>query len=278
MATFRSRFLILIIVFEREYSVTLLEAIILGVIQGLAEFLPVSSSGHLMVFHHVLGIESNDNLTFIVVLNLGTLLPLLFIFRKDILELIKQPFQKTVYLLIIATVPIVVATILFGSFIEGLFQSTQFLAFGFLITGIILILTDKIANNSKTIKNMRYLDAVVIGLTQAVAVFPGLSRSGSTISAALARGITREEAAKFSFLMSIPAAFGALVFRILRIFTGHILIGDLNFLNLLVGFFAAAVSGYLSINFMMNLVKKAKLKYFALFYVFGLTALIFFLF
>jgi len=258
--------------------VTLIEAIILGIIQGLAEFLPVSSSGHLMVFHRLLGIESNDNLTFIVVLNLGTLLPLLFIFRKDILELIKQPFQKTVALLLIATIPIVIATILFGSFIEGLFQSTQFLAFGFLITGTILILTDRISHNDRLIKNMHYLDAVIIGLVQAIAVFPGLSRSGSTISAALARKIDREEAAKFSFLMSIPAAFGALVFRILRIFTGHILITDLNFLNLIVGFVAAAISGYLSINFMMNLIKKAKLKYFALFYVFGLTVLIFFLF
>jgi len=256
----------------------LFEAIILGIIQGLAEFLPVSSSGHLMVFHHLLGIESNDNLTFIVVLNLGTLLPLLFIFRKDILELIKQPFQKTVYLLLIATLPIVVATLLFEDFIEGLFQSTQFLAFGFLLTGIILILTDKIKDNHKTIKEMSYLDSIVIGLTQAVAIFPGLSRSGSTISASLVRGLTREDAMKFSFLMSIPAAFGALVFRILRIFTGHILISDLNFLNLFAGFLAAMVSGYLSINFMMKLVKKAKLKYFALFYVFGLTILIFLLF
>jgi len=257
---------------------TILEAIILGIIQGLAEFLPVSSSGHLMVFHHLLGIESNDNLTFIVVLNLGTLLPLLFIFRKDILELATQPFQKTVYLLIIATIPIVVATLLFEDFIEGLFQSTQFLAFGFLITGIILILTDKIKDNNKSMKQMSYLDSVVIGLTQAAAVFPGLSRSGSTIAASLARGVNREDAMKFSFLMSVFTAFGALVFRILRIFTGHILVADLNFINLFAGFLAAVISGYLSINFMMKLVKKAKLKYFALFYVFGLTILIFILF
>ena len=257
---------------------TLFEALILGLVQGLAEFLPVSSSGHLMVFHHLLGIESNDNLTFIVVLNLGTLCPLLFTFRKDLLEIIKKPFQKTVYLLIIATVPIVVATLLFEDFVEGLFQSTQFLAFGFLVTGIILILTDKIKNNQKTTKTMTYLDSIIIGLTQAVAIFPGLSRSGSTISASLMCGLTREDAAKFSFLMSIPAAFGALIFRILRIFTGHILVADLNFMNLLVGFLAAMISGYLSINFMMNLIKTAKLKYFALFYVFGLTILIFILF
>ena len=254
------------------------EAIILGIIQGLAEFLPVSSSGHLMVFHRLLGIESNDNLTFIVVLNLGTLLPLLFVFRKDILALVKQPFQKTVYLLIIATIPIVIVTILFGNSIESLFQSTQFLAFGFLATGIVLILTDRIKNNNKTIKKMRYVDAIVVGLTQAIAIFPGLSRSGSTISASLLRGLTREDAAKFSFLMSIPAAFGALAFRVIRILTDQSLIDALNPLNLFVGFLAAAISGYLSINFMMNLIKKAKLKYFALFYVFGLTLLIFLLF
>jgi len=257
---------------------TLLEAIILGIIQGLAEFLPVSSSGHLMVFHRLLGIESNDNLTFIVVLNLGTLLPLLFTFRKDLLELIRQPFQKTVYLLIVATIPIVIATLLFGSFIEGLFQSTRFLALGFLLTGIILILTDRIQDSQKTIKKMSYFDSLVIGLAQATAVIPGLSRSGSTISASLFRGMTREDAAKFSFLMSIPAAFGAVAFRILRVLTGHALLADLNFLNLFVGFIAAAISGYLSINFMMKLIKTAKLKYFALFYVFGLTALIFILF
>jgi len=256
----------------------LLEAIFLGIIQGLAEFLPVSSSGHLMVFHHLLRIESNDNLTFIVVLNLGTLIPLLYIFRKDILELVRRPFQKTVLLLIIATIPIVIATLTFENFVETLFQSTQFLAFGFLATGIILILTDKIKGNKKTLKDMTYTDSITVGLTQALAIFPGLSRSGSTLSALLLRGITREDAVKFSFLMSIPAAFGALGFRILRMFTGHIDVSQLNFLNLFAGFIAAMISGYLSINLMMKLIKTAKLKYFALFYVFGLTALIFVLF
>ena len=256
----------------------LFEAIILGIIQGLAEFLPVSSSGHLMVFHELLGIESNDNLTFIVVLNLGTLLPLLYIFRQDILDLLKHPLQKTVRLLVIATVPIVVATLLFGDFVESLFQSTQFLAFGFLATGIVLILTDKINNNKKEMKEITYVDSIVVGLTQALAIFPGLSRSGSTLSALPFRGVTREDAVKFSFLMSVPAAFGALAFRIIRMLTGHIALTDLNFTNLIVGFLAALISGYVSINVMMKLIKTAKLKYFALFYVFGLAILIFVLF
>lgn len=127
-------------------------------------------------------------------------------------------------------------------------------------------------------KKMSYFDAFFVGIIQSLAVFPGISRSGSTISAALVRGLNREEAAKFSFLMSVFAAFGAIAFRVLRIFTGDILLADLNFLNLGAGFIAAAISGYLSINFMMKLIKEAKLKYFALFYVFGLAILIFFLF
>jgi len=254
---------------------TLIEAILLGIIQGLAEFLPVSSSGHLLVFHHLFGIQSDDNLTFLVVLNLGSLIPLLYIFRSDLILLVRQPFQKLVYLLVIATLPIIAVTLLFEDFVVGLFQTTQFLAIGFLITGTMLILSDKINANKRSIKSLGYLDAVVVGVTQALAVFPGISRSGSTISASLLRGLTREDAAKFSFLMSIPTAIGAMAFRVLRMFTGDIVVADLSVVNLLAGFVAAAISGYLSINFMMRLIKTAKLKYFALFYVFGLAIVIF---
>ena len=259
---------------------TFLEALLLGMVQGLAEFLPVSSSGHLMVFHRILGIDvtANDNLTFLIVLNLGTLLPLLYIFRKDIVPIIKKPFQKIVGMLVIATLPLIIVTILFESYIELLFRSTEFLAFGFLLTGIILILSDRIKNNRKTTDEMKVKDAAIIGIAQSIAIFPGLSRSGTTITTSLVRGLNREEATKFSFFMSIPAAFGALIFRIIRVFTGDIILADINFLNLLGGFLAAAITGYLSIRFTMNLIKKAKLKYFALFYVFGLAILIFILF
>ena len=259
---------------------TVWDALILGAIQGLAEFLPVSSSGHLLVFHRILGIDLAhlDNLTFLVVLNLGTLLPLLYIFRQDLLALLRNPVQRTVGLLLLATAPLIIATLLFADLIEGLFRSTEFLAFGFLLTGIILILSDQIKGNTKTINELRPIDALLIGIAQSVAVFPGLSRSGSTIAAALGRGLNREEAAKFSFLMSIPAAFGALAFRAIRMITGHVAVADINILNLVVGFAAAAVTGYLSINFMMALIKRAQLKYFALFYVFGLAILIFILF
>ena len=253
---------------------SLLEAIILGLIQGLSEFLPVSSSGHLLVFHHIFGITAEDNLTFIIVLNMGSLLPLLFVFRKDIWALIKKPFQKTTALLAIATTPLVVVTLLFEHHIEAMFYSIHFLPIGFVITGVVLMLSDRLKKNDKDIEGIRLLDALLIGCAQAVAVFPGISRSGSTITATMARGINRENAAKFSFLMSVPAAIGAMVFRISRILADPALIEGLNFANLAAGFITAAVSGYLAINFMLAIVKKAKLKYFAFYYVFALAVFV----
>ena len=250
---------------------SLIEAIILGIIQGLSEFLPVSSSGHLLVFHHLFGITAEDNLTFIIALNMGSLVPLLIVFRKDIWALVRKPFQKTTALLVIATVPLVVVTLLFQEFIESMFHVIHFLPLGFIITGIALLLSDRVKENNKEIKALRFIDAVLIGIAQAFAVFPGISRSGSTITTSLARGLNRENAAKFSFLMSVPAAIGAVALRVSHIVSGRILIEDLNLVNLGAGFITAAVSGYLAINFMLSIVKKAKLKYFAFYYVFALA-------
>ena len=253
---------------------SLLEAIILGFIQGISEFLPVSSSGHLLVAHQVFGITGEDNLTFIIVLNMGSLVPLLWVFRKDVWELVRKPFQKLTALLLIATLPLIIVTAFFLDFIEQTFQLVQFLPIGFIITGIILLLSDKFSKGERVIGELKVVDAILVGLAQAVAVFPGLTRSGSTITASLARGLNRESAAKFSFLMSIPTAFGAIILRISHIISGRILIDDLNFLNLGAGFITAAVTGYLAINFMLSVVKKAKLKYFALYYIFALVVFI----
>ena len=147
----------------------------------------------------------------------------------------------------------------------------RFLPLGFVVTGVVLLLSDKLKNNDSSIERLRVIDAVLIGCAQAVAVFPGISRSGSTITASLAIGLDRENAAKFSFLMSIPAAFGAIALRIGHILSGRILLDDLNFANLGAGFLTAAVTGYLAINFMLAIIKKAKLKYFALYYIFALV-------
>lgn len=253
---------------------SLLEAIILGVIQGVSEFLPVSSSGHLLVFHHIFGITAEDNMTFIIVLNFGSLMPLLFVFRRDIFALVKKPFQKTTYLLVVATIPLVIVTLLFEGFIESMFHMVRFLPVGFIITGVVLLLSDKLKKNDKNMEDISFLDAALIGCAQAFAVFPGISRSGSTITSTMARGVNRESAAKFSFLMSVPAAIGAMVFRVSRILANPELIEGLNFANLVAGFITAAITGYLAINFMLSIVKKAKLKYFAIYYVFALVVLI----
>lgn len=253
---------------------SLLEAILLGLIQGLSEFLPVSSSGHLLVFHQIFGITGEDNLTFIIVLNMGSLIPLLWVFRKDVWALIRKPFQKMTGLLIVATLPLIIVTLLFQDFIEEMFHLVRFLPVGFIITGVVLLLSDKFSKGEREIKDLRVVDAVLVGLAQAVAVFPGLSRSGSTITASLARGLNRENAAKFSFLMSIPTAIGAILLRVGHVFSGRILLDELNFINLGAGFITAAVSGYLAINFMLVIIKKAKLKYFALYYVFALAVLV----
>ncbi|MCL1862535.1 MAG: undecaprenyl-diphosphate phosphatase [Defluviitaleaceae bacterium] len=257
---------------------SLLQAIILGFIQGMSEFVPVSSSGHLLVFHHIFGIEAEDNMTFIIVLNMGSLLPLLYVFRKDLWELIKKPFQKTTYLLVIATVPLVIVTLLFEGIIESMFHMVQLLPIGFIITGVVLLLSDRLKNNRKEMNDITYLDAVLIGCAQALAIFPGISRSGSTITATMARGINRESAARFSFLMSVPAAFGAMIFRFSRVLASPELMEGLNFVNLGAGFVTAAITGYLAINVMLSVIKKAKLKYFALYYIFALAVLLFLFF
>jgi len=257
---------------------SLLEAIILGLIQGVSEFLPVSSSGHLLVFHHIFVITAEDNLTFIIVLNMGSLLPLLFVFRKDIWALVKNPLQKTTALLAVATLPLVVVTLLFEGFIESMFHSVHFLPLGFVITGVVLLLSDRLKNNDKDINGIRVIDALLIGCAQALAVFPGISRSGSTITATMARGVNRESAAKFSFLMSVPAAIGAMVLRAVRILADPALVEGLNFINLAAGFATAAITGYFAINFMLTIVKKAKLKYFAFYYIFALALFVVFLF
>ena len=253
---------------------SLLEAIILGLIQGISEFLPVSSSGHLLVFHHIFGITAEDNLTFIIVLNMGSLVPLLWVFREDVLALIKNPVQKMTGLLVVSVVPLVVVTALFMDFIEEMFHLVDYLWVGFIITGAVLLLSDRIRNNERTTKELKFIDALLVGIAQAFAVFPGISRSGATITASLGRGLNRESAAKFSFLMSIPSAFGAIALRLSHIVTGRVDVQDLNFANLFAGFVTAAVTGYIAINFMLSIVKKARLKYFALYYIFALVVLL----
>lgn len=250
----------------------MLEAVILGIVQGLAEFLPVSSSGHLVLFEGLFGINE-PSLLFEVVLHIGTLIPVLFVYRKSIWKLIRNPFQKKTLWIIVGTIPAVIAALLFGDLIESLFSSVGFLAVGFTITGIVLILAERAGNGHKDEEKSGMLDALLVGCAQAVAILPGISRSGSTIAASLGRKLDRETAAEYSFLLSIPAILGALVLQLKNIFTGAISLEGINYVNYGVGFVAAMLSGYLAINFMLKLIKNAKLWYFSI-YVFILAAIV----
>ncbi len=245
---------------------TIIQAIILGILQGMAEFLPISSSGHLTLFQKIFGI-TEGTMFFSVILHVGTLIPVLVVYRKEIFELLKNPFQKYTYLILVGTVPAIIFALLFDDLIESLFSGGQLLGVGFIITGILLTLSDKLPEGHKKKENITYVDSFFIGCMQALAIFPAISRSGSTIVGALSRKITREEAAKFSFLLSIPAISGALVLEILKLYIRKETSIDLALDVILFGFFSSMLSGYLAINFMLFIIKKAKLKYFA-YYVF----------
>lgn len=250
------------------------QAIILGIVQGIAEFLPISSSGHLVLFETFLGIQE-PSFFYDVMLHVATLVPIFIVFRKDIMALIKKPFQKTTYLLVIATIPTVLFVLLFGDFTDKLYSTGLFLPFSFALTGCFLLYADKAAKKESKGKKVGYIDAVIIGCMQAVGSLPGVSRSGSTLTGALASGVDRDEAAKFSFLMAIPAILGALVLQLVDLLKGEVVIGNESLLPMLVGCIAAMIAGYLSINFLLALIKRAKLKFFA-FYVFGLSAFVLF--
>jgi len=251
-------------------EMTILEAIILGIVQGFAEFLPISSSGHLALGSVLFGLE--DTMLFHVVVHVGTLIPVVVVFWKDIWALLRRPFQKKTFLLIIATIPAGAIGVMFQSRVESAFSSLTFIAFGFVITGIVLMFSDRIQKSTKKDEDMGFLDAALIGIAQAVAIFPGISRSGSTIAAALARGIDRETAAKFSFLMSIPIIFGALLYHVYELVTNPAGV-YINYTTLGIGFVTSAITGYFAVRLLLAAVKKAKLRYFA-YYVLALAAAI----
>jgi undecaprenyl-diphosphatase len=252
---------------------TILEEIILGIIKGLSEFLPISSSGHLALGQMLFGLE-DEGLFFIIVIHIGTLIPVVVIFWQDIWALIRRPFQKMTYLLVVASLPIAIVGLLLRDVVGAAFVSLWALAAGFVVTGVVLLISDKFRKTTKTSEEITYADALFIGAAQAVAIMPGISRSGSTIAAALARGISREAAVKFAFLMSIPAILGALLIQIIDLVRDYdTALRDINFLNLGAGMLAAMISGYIAIKFMLAAVKRAKLRYFAI-YVLALAAAI----
>ncbi|MDR2900056.1 MAG: undecaprenyl-diphosphate phosphatase [Treponema sp.] len=242
------------------------EAIILGVVQGLTEFLPISSSGHLVLLQKMLGIDE-PTILFDTMLHVGTLIAVFAVLWQDVWKLLKKPFQKMTGLLIIATIPTVIFALLFNDFIEDAFHSARFLGFEFLITAAALIIAEFLsrrAGETKDEEKMNWLDALIIGVMQALSIIPAVSRSGMTLSGALSRKLDRGLAARFSFLMSIPAILGALVFQSKDLIGGEVSLG-IGILPMIAGVVSAALVGFLAIRFMLKIVKERSLVGFAIY-------------
>lgn len=247
------------------------EALILGLVQGLTEYLPVSSSGHLTIGSALFGVEGEENLAFTVAVHVATVFSTLVILWKEIDWILKGLFKfemnaETKYALniLVSMIPIGIVGVFFKDEVEAIFGS------GLLVVGCMLLLTATLLSFSYFAKprikeTISMRDAFIIGLAQACAVMPGLSRSGSTIATGLLLGDKKEKLAQFSFLMVIPPILGEAVLDIVKGFKGEDVMGDISMLSLVVGFMAAFVSGCLACKWMIDIVKKGKLIYFAIY-------------
>lgn len=244
-----------------------INAIILGIVQGLTEFLPVSSSGHLEITKALLGEGkvAEESLLMTVVLHFATALSTLIIFRKDLAEIFRgllqfknnDSFQFSLKI-VLSMIPAALVGLFFNDEIEALFGSALTLVGGMLlVTGLLLFLADKAKASSKQVE---IKEAILIGIAQAIAILPGISRSGATISTAVILGIDKKKAARFSFLMVVPLIFGKMAKDLL---SGDIQYESATFLPLLIGFIFAFITGLIACKWMIKLVKNSQLKYFA---------------
>lgn len=253
----------------------LFDSVILGLVQGITEFLPVSSSGHLTIVGKLLGIK--PNIPFDILLHLATLVAVIVFFYKDILDIIKaflfnrkmsNPDFKLGVMIIVASVPTALIGFTLNDKFEELFSSLLYVGLFLMLTAILILLAENYGKARKNIKELSFVDSLIIGIAQGCAIAPGLSRSGTTISASLLAGLERPLAARFAFLLSIPAILGASLFKLKDILNGF---GG----NELVGFFVAAASGYIAIYMFMTTIKKHNIKGYAYYcIVAGLAAIL----
>lgn len=260
-----------------------IEALILGIIQGLTEFLPVSSSGHLEITKFILGDNSlpEESMLMTVVLHAATALSTLLVFRKDVFEIIKGLFQfkwneETIFSLkiVISMIPAVFIGLFYNDLIERMFGG-QILLVGamLLLTAVLLVFADRAKT---TEKKVTYFDSIIIGIAQAIAILPGISRSGATISTSVLLKIDRSKAARFSFLMVVPLILGKMAQDLM---SGEMSYEPSVLFPLIIGFIAAFITGVLACTWMIKLVKNAKLSYFAIYCaIVGLIAISYVLF
>ena len=263
------------------YAMSVWAAILLGFIQGVAEFLPISSSGHLSVLQNLFNFQTAEegHMFFDVLLHLATLVSVCVVYRADLAEMIRdvlaylrgkshpvpggdkqRPALRLVLMIILATLPLIVILPI-HDYIEQLYYNTWFIAVTFILTGILLYISDRLPVGKKTGKNMSAANALTVGVCQAVATIPGLSRSGTTITAGMAAGLDRSFAVKFSFLISIPAILGANILSLFKAVKAGI---DMSLLPIyLLGMLVAMVTGYFSIHLVRMIAKKGRFGGFA---------------
>lgn len=246
------------------------EAFVLGLIQGLTEFLPISSTGHLALGRRAFGLQE-AGLFLDTMLHIGTLAAVICFYREELLRIARKPFGRLSGLLAAGTLPAVAAGLLLKDYFEAVSVSGATLGWEFLITGAVLWHADRIRNGRKKLHELSYADALVIGTFQAGAIFPAVSRSGLTIAAGLLRKLDRETAAYFSFLLSIPAIAGGVALQLPRLFDGGA--ERVSLWALAVGAVSSAAFGYMAVRWMISYLKKGSLKLFAV-YVWALGAVV----
>jgi undecaprenyl-diphosphatase len=259
---------------------TLIESIILGVVQGLSEFLPISSSGHLAILQHFFGIEGESVLAFAVLLHLGTLISLVAVYYRVIWELIIELFatvkdlvtgkglqinknetRKLGVMIVVATIPTGLMGVFFNDFFAGLYNSVPAIGFCLIITGCFLWLAERMGQKEKNVREMKITDALFVGLCQGIAIVPGISRSGATIVGSLFSGLNRQLAVRFAFLISLPAILGAVILEAPAAFSEGL---DRQMLLIVAaGVATAAISGYIAIKTMIRVVSNKKLYIFS---------------
>lgn len=266
------------------------EAVILGLVQGLAEFLPISSSGHLALLQQWFGIREDNVLLFTVLLHVGTLISVFFIYWKDIWELIvelcltikdlctgkglrleERPVRKLGIMIIVATIPTGIMGVLFGDFFDSLYTSVIPIGIGLIITGFLLIVAEKMGEGNRGIQQMNFRNAIFVGLVQGVAICPGISRSGSTLFGSLLCNLDRKFAVKFVFLISIPSILGSAVLEAPDAIKAGFDMTQLG--PVFVGMAVAAISGLVAIKAMIKIVSDKKLNYFS-YYVWALGLIV----
>lgn len=242
--------------------------ILIGLIQGFAEFLPISSSGHLVLIYDIFNVTENTILLSII-LHVATLFAVVFVYWKDIVVLIKNPFCKTNKLLVTATIPTVVLVLIFEKFINNAF-SNNFYIIGFLITAIVLVVSERLSKkeSEKSVDvsnlNINYKQALIVGVAQGIASVPGISRSGSTIATALMVKVDKSDATKFSFLLSIPIIIASFCYELLKVESATFSFGVVE---LFIGFMVAFLVGIVAVKFMIKFVKQKKLYWFSIYLV-----------